>query len=505
MMDGNLVDVSDVVRRKGAIRVAGRYSCSKRLEDDVTRAPQVLGRGVTGEVHLAAYQGDSGKKPCALKSISKIGLSRARLNQVRDEAEIYLSVDHPHLARLERVYESGAAIHIVMEYLSGGHLRDRVEQGGAFSEKDAARLMQQVLLSLAYLHGNRIAHRDLKLEHLMFECADGKHLKLIDLGFASRVGDRRKMSEACGTLRYIAPEVFQNTATEKVDVWSAGVIAYTLTTGVSPWTGTGSDLERTVRAGQPHYSSPLFASLSGSGKDFIRSLLAFNPDSRPSAAAALGHPWLSSQCLESPSIEPELLSNLQAFAQSPPLQRACRAMAAWSVPTGAAEDALRQQFLALADNGRGAITAASLAKGSGLSAGAAEALLQSLNISSDGGAGSGGSGEVSYRAFLAGAVHGRHWSGECVDEGNSTRSAFDRFDAGGRGSLGVEEFESLLGSTVDRCDLADLIRNLGSEFEGSRLNYGEFCALLSGLDLPQIPGVPPSPEADGGEPAVWVC
>merc|ERR1719353_2825777 len=126
---------------------------------------------MSGSVHLGERLG-SGLK-CAIKTFSKGELSEQAQTELSNEIEVYMNVDHPHIARLENVYDNDTHVHLVMECLEGGEVFTRVFEDGRFSEKQAAETMRQMLLAVSYLHRHHIIHRDLKLENFVFEKKGG--------------------------------------------------------------------------------------------------------------------------------------------------------------------------------------------------------------------------------------------------------------------------------------------------------------------------------------------
>merc|ERR1712211_76117 len=108
------------------------------------------------------------------------------------------------------------------ELMEGGELYDRLHRQRRYTEEDAAGTARQMLLAVAYLHNQSVVHRDLKLENFLYERSDSDHLKLIDFGFAKHWDHREKMSKACGSIQYVAPEVLGHAYTEKADIWSLG-------------------------------------------------------------------------------------------------------------------------------------------------------------------------------------------------------------------------------------------------------------------------------------------
>merc|ERR550532_3804609 len=127
-----------------------------------------------------------------------------------------------------------------MECMEGGNLCDRLAERRSFDEDEAANIVHQVLLAVAYLHAHNIVHRDLKLENLLLERNDTTVLKLVDFGLATPFDYGLPMSDVCGSDYYMAPELLGGSYDEKTDLWSIGVIAYMLLTGSPPFQGTAN-------------------------------------------------------------------------------------------------------------------------------------------------------------------------------------------------------------------------------------------------------------------------
>eukprot|EP00971_Amphidinium_carterae_P089555 1772580-Amphidinium_carterae.1 len=104
-----------------------------------------------------------------------------------------------------------------MECMEGGELFDRIVEKKQFTEVDAAKAVNQMLLAVNYLHSNGCTHRDIKLENFLYTRVDSDHLKLIDFGFAKFCDPTMTMHNGCGTLSYIAPEVIKGRYTYKAD------------------------------------------------------------------------------------------------------------------------------------------------------------------------------------------------------------------------------------------------------------------------------------------------
>lgn len=188
-----------------AVQVSGRYhQLPKRLEDDYVLDSVELGTGYNGSVYLARSK-TTGEK-FAVKPFKLYRLSKTQRRELRNEVEVTLTMDHPHVARLRDVFEDETQLRLVTECLEGGELFDRIMKVHRFSERDACDTTFQILLAVNYLHSKGIVHRDIKLENFLYDTKALNHLKLIDFGF-SRFAHSKKMRLGYGTLAYMAPEV----------------------------------------------------------------------------------------------------------------------------------------------------------------------------------------------------------------------------------------------------------------------------------------------------------
>ena len=221
---------------------------------------------------------------------------------LRNEIDLLAQARHPHIIQLLDVYEDVEQIHIVTELCTGGELYDRVVEKAEseekhFEERDAARIIRDILDAIAYCHDHHIVHRDLKPENfLLKDESEDADVKIIDFGL-SRNDDKPYggiMSSRVGTPYYVAPEVLSQSYTNKCDVWSIGVITYILLCGFPPFNG-GNDYEiiMEVEAARISFPSPEWDDMSGAAKDFVAYLLQKDPIRRPTAKEALEHAWIT--------------------------------------------------------------------------------------------------------------------------------------------------------------------------------------------------------------------
>merc|ERR1711957_714291 len=154
------------------------------------------------------------------------------------------------------------------------------------------------------------------------------------------------MSQPCGSLHYVAPEVLTKSYTEKADLWSMGCIAYTMLCGRSPWhpyKASRKETMRKVTKGDVFYCPERFSSLSLDAQDFVRALFTFDPKARLSAAQALQHPWIQNMAATNADLDLELAQKIRRVEQVAPFRRLCLSMAAWQLSSQDTEE-LRKQF-----------------------------------------------------------------------------------------------------------------------------------------------------------------
>jgi calcium/calmodulin-dependent protein kinase I len=114
----------------------------------------------------------------------------------------------PHIVQLYEEYCEGPHCYLVMEYMKGGELFERIIEKRTFSEKEARDATRCLLEALQYMHQKRVAHRDLKPENLLLPSRDAHtNIKLADFGFARELTSANAFRTLCGTPGYLAPEV----------------------------------------------------------------------------------------------------------------------------------------------------------------------------------------------------------------------------------------------------------------------------------------------------------
>lgn len=267
---------------------------------------RTLGAGTYGIVREA--DGPDGKK-VAIKIILKKNV-KGNEQMVVDELRMLREMKHPHIVRFVDWFESRDKYYIVTQLATGGELFDRICEQGKFTEKDASQTIRQVLEAVDYLHGKNVVHRDLKPENLLYLTSDpDSDLVLADFGIAKMLDSKDEvLTTMAGSFGYAAPEVMLKKGHGKpVDMWSLGVITYTLLCGYSPFRSENlQDLIDECCSAKVIFHERYWKDVSDDAKDFIIALLQAKPEARATSSAALKHPWLSGRNATDHNLLPEI-------------------------------------------------------------------------------------------------------------------------------------------------------------------------------------------------------
>jgi serine/threonine protein kinase len=284
--------------------------------------PRVLGTG-----HHGSVRGGTDRSTGEVRAVKSIRKTDGRgggghhhhqraaagpPNSIVREIALLREVDHRSIVGLVDVFEDDRYVHIVTDLCSGGELFDRIIQktqrasgrcgdgdgiddGPCFSEGEAAKVVYQILDAVSYLHDRDIVHRDIKPENILFDTPDeDSTVKLIDFGLSRKHAEGESpMSSFVGTPYYIAPEVLNKKYDRSCDLWSIGIVTYTLLSGYPPFNGADNDrVLDAVRAGRYSFPNADWGRTSRESRDFVRSLLRKDPRKRMTAREAMVHPWM---------------------------------------------------------------------------------------------------------------------------------------------------------------------------------------------------------------------
>ncbi|XP_066906977.1 serine/threonine-protein kinase MARK2 isoform X6 [Halyomorpha halys] len=249
---------------------------------------KTIGKGNFAKVKLAKHV-PTGKE-VAIKIIDKTQLNPGSLQKLFREVRIMKMLDHPNIVKLFQVIETEKTLYLVMEYASGGEVFDYLVLHGRMKEKEARAKFRQIVSAVQYCHQKKIIHRDLKAENLLLDSE--MNIKIADFGFSNEFTPGNKLDTFCGSPPYAAPELFQGKKYDgpEVDVWSLGVILYTLVSGSLPFDGsTLRELRERVLRGK--YRIPFY--MSTDCENLLKKFLVLNPAKRASLEAIMKDKWMN--------------------------------------------------------------------------------------------------------------------------------------------------------------------------------------------------------------------
>ncbi|TSK53643.1 Serine/threonine-protein kinase MARK1 [Bagarius yarrelli] len=252
------------------------------------RLLKTIGKGNFAKVKLARHILTG--REVAVKIIDKTQLNPTSLQKLFREVRIMKILNHPNIVKLFEVIETEKTLYLIMEYASGGEVFDYLVAHGRMKEKEARAKFRQIVSAVQYCHQKRIVHRDLKAENLLLD-AD-MNIKIADFGFSNEFTIGSKLDTFCGSPPYAAPELFQGKKYDgpEVDVWSLGVILYTLVSGSLPFDGQNlKELRERVLRGK--YRIPFY--MSTDCENLLKRLLVLNPGKRGSLEQIMKDRWMN--------------------------------------------------------------------------------------------------------------------------------------------------------------------------------------------------------------------
>lgn len=266
-------------------QIADKYHLGKKL-----------GSGACGTVFLV-----NNIRTCeqfALKHIKKNQLMDCKSDKTLNEASIMKSLTHPCIVRMYDIFNTPDSVYFTLELMKGGELLSRIQKNSYLPEPLSKFYFYQMVNAIKYLHDKKITHRDLKPDNILLSTTDEYTLlKISDFGLSKLVRNNSVLKTLCGTPLYVAPEVLltdgKGEYTEKVDIWSLGVVLFTCLSGTLPFADEyGSAATEQIKIGRFHFRSTNWKKTTSTAKMLIRELLTTDVKRRPSIDQLMQHRWL---------------------------------------------------------------------------------------------------------------------------------------------------------------------------------------------------------------------
>ena len=417
------IDKSDFVRMKED-NIFDEYELKEKL-----------GEGAYGSVYKVQQ-----KYTNYLRAVKAIKKKHVDSSEFYNEIEVLKALDHPNIIKLFDCYQDKSYYYMVEEYCSGGDLFDYIQKEKFFTERKAGTIFNQLLSAVNHLHKKRIVHRDLKPENIVLIEAKNKDvfIKLIDFGTSITIKGKN-LTQELGTIYYIAPEVFMNNYNEKADIWSCGIILYTMLCGHPPFCG---NKENTIKSKILHskliFPSKEFKSVSNEAIEYIKHLLSYKPEQRPSAEEALNNKWLISMINHGNSkLSDYIITNLIKFRTTLGLQKATVSFLANQISINEEIKKLKEEFDKIDVNKDGEISKNELIKclesiyPSQEAKLRANAIFKEIDFNND--------GSINFSEFLTVNIQKE----KLLNEETLDR-AFRMFDLDGNGYITIEELKKTM-------------------------------------------------------------
>jgi len=266
-----------------------RNICIQKNINDEFEFGKLLGRGHSASVNLGVCDSNN----YAIKSISKEKYLNTleAVERLCKEIQTMRALKRKTIVKLYGVYECQEYIHLILDYLPYQNALEMIKGLKGIPEASAAKIMKQLLDALIYIHSRKFIHRDVKLENIMVS-SDFKKVKLLDFGLACKSSSKGQTLQ-CGSPGYVAPEILKGQVYDfKVDVFSAGIVMYSLLSGLMPFAGVSVDeILKNNKAGLVSFNNST-KNISSEAKELIREMTRPDPADRLSAYEAMIHPWI---------------------------------------------------------------------------------------------------------------------------------------------------------------------------------------------------------------------
>ena len=293
-----------------------------------------LGEGGYGQVYLVRH-----KKMNLLRAMKVISVkSKTSEKKTDEEIELLKQLDHPNIVKLFEYFSDDDKYYLITEYCKGGDLFDLIKKKKKFSELSASYIMFQIFRALIYCHNtHHLVHRDIKPENIVVfrknnATDDLYDVKLIDFGISKIFNkvEKKNDNKIIGSLKYMAPEVFEGKYDEKCDIWSCGVILYILVMEEYPFNGKDDkEIIKKIKKGKYSFPDDFIEKSSNELRELIAKCLTLDPSKRISAKDALNDKFFNLYNTSeyfthvTPAFLNKTINNIKRYEIRNPLQELC--------------------------------------------------------------------------------------------------------------------------------------------------------------------------------------
>ncbi|KAM3136682.1 hypothetical protein pb186bvf_011127 [Paramecium bursaria] len=236
-----------------------------------------IGEGSFGQVHKATWHNQT----VAIKQVD---------NQESWEIDIMKMMDHPNIVKYIYEITNLNHIYLIMEFIDGVTLKDIRPK----NELEVAQILKQILNALKYMHSLGVVHRDLKPTNILIN--NKNQVKIIDFGLSYYSKNCKSLYDKCGTLFYMAPEqILSQSYSKQVDIWSTGIILYTLLVGYHPYKHYSKE-EFLYNIGQLEFEIPSY--ISQDAQNLLRRMITIDRQHRYNVDQVLAHPFITRNSLD---------------------------------------------------------------------------------------------------------------------------------------------------------------------------------------------------------------
>jgi len=244
-------------------------------------------------------------------------LVECRMNILK-EVKVLEKLKEKGIIRLKNAFLLDSNLIIIMEYASGGELKEYVSKKTRLEEEEARQIFVQILHTMQHCHTLGIIHRDLKLENVLFADESHTNIKVVDFGIAGLIKDEFAEKSKAGSLKYMAPEILSEKNIEarpSIDIWSMGCMLYAMTCGELPFTGKNpTEVINKIKLGI--FEFPKTIKLSYYLRDLITKMLNMDYNSRITIKEIWEHAWIEGS---SPGSSPVKQQKTEDFTSVKPL------------------------------------------------------------------------------------------------------------------------------------------------------------------------------------------